>query len=68
MNRPYPRIDAQLFEGWSDARLAAYAKKRIAHYQRPGGPFTPGEKALLREAWGYGLRRLIRANRPREAA
>ena len=67
MNRPYPRIDAQLFKGWNDARLAAYAKKRIAHYQRPGGPFTPGEKTLLREAWGYGLRQLRPAQRSRAA-
>ena len=57
MTRLYPRIDARLFAGWSDARLAAYAKKRIAHYQRPGGPFTPGEKALLIDAWRYAAKK-----------
>ncbi|NCU02228.1 hypothetical protein GXC69_12035 [Candidatus Macondimonas diazotrophica] len=55
MRRPAPRIDENRFAGWSPDRLARYARARVAYYTGPVGPWTPGERALLRAAWAAVL-------------
>lgn len=55
--RAFDQNRDNLFTGWRSARIAQYARDRVSLYQQPHPVFNDGERELLREAWGFVVRK-----------
>ena len=61
MTRAFDQNRDNLFDGWTSARIAQYARDRVSLYQKQHPVFNDGERDLLREAWGFVVRKKCRS-------